>query len=389
MPISSSLLAPSASSIAATENTEFQGDYGNSLIISISEEMNPKYRCTMEDCCVYHPPSFFRIDGRNPPVHVRAETTTSPQKKRPRSELSSGVGHHLGNNEDRWHMMGVYDGHGGRDIADYLEHNLGHILREELHSDDSQDGSDVVAPVLERIERSMLLADVDSYRRGIHASGATVVLCLLRQEPQTIQPRKSKNGGTATKSRRLRRCTIYTANCGDARAVLYDQNGRVCRLSFDHKADDKKEKQRVENAGGFVLKGRVLGVLAVARSMGDHLLKEFVTSRPHLQETVIEYDLLRDFTTDDGKAVIPPFLIIACDGLWDVVGDEEAARIVRRYIRRHVEDGLTARTSKESDSAESDEGRNLSLEDAAKALTSEALKRGSTDNVSVIVTVLR
>ncbi|CAN0367794.1 unnamed protein product, partial [Discosporangium mesarthrocarpum] len=69
-----------------------------------------------------------------------------------------------------------------------------------------------------------------------------------------------------------------------SRAVLC-QGSEAIRLTYDHKAEDEGEKKRVEDAGGFVLRNRVLGILAVSRSFGDHGMKEFVTAVPHVTAT--------------------------------------------------------------------------------------------------------
>lgn len=60
------------------------------------------------------------------------------------------------------------------------------------------------------------------------------------------------------------------------------------RLSRDHKATDPEEVSRIEAAGGFVMRKRVMGVLAVARSFGDFALKEYVTSEPYTSTTRID-----------------------------------------------------------------------------------------------------
>eukprot|EP00967_Tisochrysis_lutea_P043238 scaffold52215_cov15-Tisochrysis_lutea.AAC.1 len=82
-------------------------------------------------------------------------------------------------------------------------------------------------------------------------------------------------------------------------------------LSVDHKPNSKEERQRIENAGGVVVWAgtwRVGGVLAVSRAFGDKPLKRYVIATPDIRE-----ESLRD---DD------EFLILASDGLWDVISNQ-------------------------------------------------------------------
>ncbi|GAA5974849.1 hypothetical protein JCM11641_008396 [Rhodosporidiobolus odoratus] len=108
--------------------------------------------------------------------------------------------------------------------------------------------------------------------------------------------------------------TLYTANVGDARAVL-SRGGRAVRLTYDHKGSDAKEAKRISDAGGFVLNNRVNGVLAVTRSLGDSSMKEFVVGSP--------------FTTETSLGPGDEWLIVACDGLWDVCGDQESIELIK------------------------------------------------------------
>lgn len=78
---------------------------------------------------------------------------------------------------------------------------------------------------------------------------------------------------------------LISANVGDSRAVLVkketSEDGSVTykaqRLTYDHRAEDPDEQRRVTEAGGFVIRNRVLGILAVSRSFGDHGMKDYVT----------------------------------------------------------------------------------------------------------------
>jgi len=144
----------------------------------------------------------------------------------------------------------------------------------------------------------------------------------------------------------LRR-VLYVANAGDARAVLC-RKGRALRLTYDHKGTDKQEAKRITDSGGFVMSGRVNGVLAVTRSLGDSSMKEFVVGAPYTTETVL---------TDDDE-----MLILACDGIWDVLDDQAACQLVRAIP---------------------------DPQEAAKALVQEATHRYTNDNITVMVIRLK
>lgn len=137
---------------------------------------------------------------------------------------------------------------------------------------------------------------------------------------------------------------LYVANVGDSRAVLC-RNGKAIRLSYDHRASDPLEQQRIRDSGGFVVNDRVSGMLAVTRSLGDAEMKEYVVGRPYCSETII----------DDEK---DDFLIMACDGLWDVCTDQEACDLVKDISN--------------------------DPQIAAKNLVKYALERESTDNLTVM-----
>jgi len=138
------------------------------------------------------------------------------------------------------------------------------------------------------------------------------------------------------------RRVLYSANAGDARGVLC-RGGKAVRLTYDHKGSDKQEAKRITDAGGFVMSGRVNGVLAVTRSLGDSSMKEFVVGSPYTTET--------ELCEED------EFLILACDGLWDVVGDQGAIDLVRQ-----TEDAQAA----------------------SQKLLNHALSQHTTDNVTIL-----
>ena len=108
------------------------------------------------------------------------------------------------------------------------------------------------------------------------------------------------------------RRVLYCANAGDARGVLC-RAGKAVRLTYDHKGSDKQEAKRITDAGGFVMSGRVNGVLNVTRSLGDSSMKEFVVGSPYTTET--------ELSEQD------EFLILACDGVSPLVSSFQSAWI--------------------------------------------------------------
>jgi serine/threonine protein phosphatase PrpC len=135
---------------------------------------------------------------------------------------------------------------------------------------------------------------------------------------------------------------MWTANVGDSRVVLIRRN-TARRMTYDHKASDPDERRMVIARGGHVVNDRVNGVLMLARAIGDGNLGNAVSCDPHIERV----------DRKDGS-----FLLIACDGVWDVMEDQEAADIL-----------IAASTPLK----------------AARKIRDEALRRGSTDNVSVMV----
>ena len=103
------------------------------------------------------------------------------------------------------------------------------------------------------------------------------------------------------------------ANVGDS-TVIACINGKAEVLSKDHKASDPEEVQRIERQGGAVLSGRINGYLAVGRALGDYNFRPFVSEIPFIRF---------------GKLPVETkFVIIASDGLWDVVSHQEAVDAV-------------------------------------------------------------
>ena len=120
---------------------------------------------------------------------------------------------------------------------------------------------------------------------------------------------------------------LYFINCGDSRTLLC-RDGAVAFYTEDHKPCNPRERERIQNAGGSVTLQRVNGSLAVSRALGDFTFKE-VGWRPQTEQLVSPepevYEMERSADRDE-------FLILACDGVWDAIGNEELCAFVRSRL---------------------------------------------------------
>lgn len=119
---------------------------------------------------------------------------------------------------------------------------------------------------------------------------------------------------------------IYVANSGDSRSVLCAKKTAI-PMSEDHKPDLDKEKNRIENAGGFVEDGRVKGILNLSRSLGDLEYKLNKALSPSEQMITCVPDIKVEKIENETE-----FLIIACDGIWDCLTNEKAVSTFREKV---------------------------------------------------------
>ena len=121
---------------------------------------------------------------------------------------------------------------------------------------------------------------------------------------------------------------IYCANSGDSRAILKSGNQTI-PLSFDHKPTDSLEMARIKAAKHGVSSSRVDGQLALSRAFGDYQYKD-QPNLPAEQQAVTAFPdvLSRPRDRDDS------FMVVACDGIWDCVSNEECARRMTAKISK-------------------------------------------------------
>nr|CAM84263.1 abscisic insensitive 1B [Populus tremula] len=256
------------------------------------------------------------------------------------------------------HFFGVYDGHGGSQVANYCHDRIHSALSEEIEfvKNGLSDGS-IKDSCQEQWKKAFTncFLKVDAEVGG--KAGAEPVA------PETV-------GSTAVVAI-ICSSHIIVANCGDSRAVLC-RGKEPMALSVDHKPNREDEYARIEAAGGKVIQWnghRVFGVLAMSRSIGDRYLKPWIIPEPEVMFIP--------------RAREDECLILASDGLWDLMSNEEACDLARkRILVWHKKNGVALSSSRS-------EGIDPAAQAAAEFLSNRALQKGSKDNITVIVVDLK
>ena len=121
---------------------------------------------------------------------------------------------------------------------------------------------------------------------------------------------------------------LFVANAGDSRCV-FSRNGKAVEMSHDHKPDEAREAERIHRAGAFVTDGRVNGSLNLSRAIGDMEYKQRRDLKPEQHAVTAYPDVRRILMTDEDE-----FFVLACDGIWDVLSNQEAVDFVKDRIGR-------------------------------------------------------
>ncbi|EFN56436.1 hypothetical protein CHLNCDRAFT_35180 [Chlorella variabilis] len=214
--------------------------------------------------------------------------------------------------------FGVFDGHGGPSAARFVRDNLfTNLLNHQMFS---RNLAKAVADAYAETDGQYIDLDAEQQRDD----GCTAVTAVLVGK------------------------RLVVAHVGDSRAVLSVGSGAVA-LSQDHKPNREDERGRIEDAGGQVVWAgtwRVSGVLAVSRSFGNRMMKQYIIPHPEIREDILNHK--------------NQCLVLASDGLWDAMDNHEATRLAMQY-------------------------REQGAEAAARALVAEGYTRGSQDNISALV----
>lgn len=252
-------------------------------------------------------------------------------------------------------IYSLFDGHAGRECSELLNRELPSYIISILDTIDLKN----VLLVRKSLIDAFIKFDKDLYRRkyDISNSGSTAHLIIILKHQL---------------SRGRMKYDIYMANLGDSRGLLvarkYDGSLNIIMESVDHKPDDFAEQARIEKSGGYTTilgVSRVNGYLAVSRAFGDftddYALKEKNGKYTGIKSPVSPEPDIYFYTFITGTSDISSlYIIIACDGLWDVMSSSEVLKFMEGYIG---------------------ENKYINL---PNDLANESIWKNSTDNVSII-----
>ncbi|XP_030382336.1 protein phosphatase 1B [Scaptodrosophila lebanonensis] len=227
-----------------------------------------------------------------------------------------------------WSFFAVYDGHAGHRVASHCSTKM-----------------------LDAI------LSTEAFTKGQYAAGIRAAFLKI-DEDMRLLPLEKPGGSTAV-------CVFVTpqqyifANCGDSRAVL-SRRGLAVFSTRDHKPTLPLERARIQKAGGSVIIHRVNGTLAVSRALGDFDFKSDALRTPCDQLVSPEPDV-----TTRERIEKDEFLVVACDGIWDVMTSDEVCAFI--HWRMRVTDNLPL---------------------IVNSILDVCLYKGSRDNMSLLLVIL-
>uniref|UniRef100_A0A6G1SJC8 Protein phosphatase 1B n=1 Tax=Aceria tosichella TaxID=561515 RepID=A0A6G1SJC8_9ACAR len=222
--------------------------------------------------------------------------------------------------------------------------------KQDNQSKDGVNQSDKLVPNLSKFAKLPVMEQLDLVESAIKSG-------FLRIDQSMRDSSRDMSGCTAVCAL-ISPTHLFIANCGDSRAVLYGGESQVKFATEDHKPLNPKERRRIINAGGSATQ-RINGTLAVSRALGDFEFKKDALRGPCEQLVSPEPEVTVIERHPDDQ-----FLVLACDGIWDVMDNELLCWFIAYKLK--VEP---------------------SLKNVCNSVLDLCLHKGSRDNMSIIIVV--
>ena len=209
------------------------------------------------------------------------------------------------NNDKNQMLFEIFDGHGGDEMSAYLQNNLAKIYKQNL----LLNKGNIILSLKNAFH------DADDEMRGqlnIEGLGSTGSLVHL------------------VKNNFSDELVVYSANVGDSRVSLISPE-HIIRLSYDHRTSDEKEKKRILESGMDIIDDRICGTLMLTRIFGNYEYKEENDEKNSENENkgLICEPFISKINIDPN--IENQFLIIASDGVWDILTEEDIQKIIQKY----------------------------------------------------------
>ena len=209
------------------------------------------------------------------------------------------------NNDKNQMIFEIFDGHGGDEMSTYLQNNLAQIYKQNLLLNKGN--------IILSLKNAFRDADDEMRNQlNIEGLGSTGTLVHIRWE--------SEND-----------LVVYSANVGDSRVSLISPE-HIIRLSYDHRTTDEKEKKRILESGLEIIDNRINGTLMLTRIFGNYEYKnnnEDNEEDENDNKGLICEPFISKINID--LNIENQFLILASDGIWDAINEEEIQHIIQNH----------------------------------------------------------
>ena len=233
--------------------------------------------------------------------------------------------------------MQVFDGHSGPDAANYAKDHLhaffaGHLEADHLLATEMQEA--MVSVLMCCCYPAMLGTSAEIHFCCQVQAFIRTDLELYRAYQAPISETSHVCSGTTALTAFIWGDQLMVANAGDCRAVLC-RRGKTIVLSNDHRHSNPEEALRVRAAGGYICpEGYLNGHLAVLRALGDHHFTDL--KAPTGPNSAMQGPLTAE-PEIASHTLLPEdeFILMACDGFWDVFDSQRAVECARQQLREH------------------------------------------------------
>lgn len=234
-----------------------------------------------------------------------------------------GLSKALANNS----FFAVFDGHAGDFVSKYSSEHLIDVILNLWHLECENLGIDSLNGDVLKTDTALEDPEIlEKFKQKV-IEGFLKIDTDMKNLPEFTE--NGIRSGTTAVAAFLTPKKVIFANCGDSRALLCSKNS-IKFATSDHKPYNEEERKRIENAGGSVMIQRVNGSLAVSRALGDYDYKNSpqLPATAQLVSPKPEVDIIERSEDDQ-------YLLLACDGVWDVMSNEEIVQYITSRLLVH------------------------------------------------------